>query len=967
MNPALHTELDRLKERQAHLLQAVDLLGTRIDALEQRLAEEARMEGPKPVGPEAGPSAAAGRVPGVNAPMTVPPVLNTVAATPPEGRNIQPLIAQSQPATFKPQSAIPSSAMRPPVTFTPLVPPPVAAPALSKPSESFELRLGTYWLVRIGIVAMLTALVFFGTYAYQNFIGQLGPVGKVSLLYLASGALLGCGAWWQRRAAKESLRNYAQVLFAGGLAAVYFTTYAAHHFPNLQIIASATLDGALLLGWTGYMAWTADRKKSEVLAVFAVGLAYYSSVITHAGHFTLYSNLVLTTAVLFFLVRNRWAMLSFGSLVATYASYGFWRFHGDGGWQWAGPEAGLWTGVCFLAAYWLIFTAAVFLSRHEQFAGVNRASFATLNNGAFFALFLLTMWQVHSGGFWRFCLGYGAVLSGASVLARLRLREEPLAANTYLTQGLLLVTVGFIAKFSGLHLALVLALESAALWMAGTFNRNLILRTSACVSAALATLWVIDGMEPQSASGAWLGAGVGGLLAWNGFWSHARGQSVSPRLMRTAPTYFSLLALIVWSFALWQNVVVEVRPVAFAVLAVVLSCGLQRARLREFSLLAQLLLPVGALDFVVRQPLGGGSAAWWSLVGVAGPALVLVHWWQRQTRIECPRPLRMTGQLGFSLMLVMLIGSWLEPRLNARDWVLVGSGLGLAMTGYGAATRNGALAAVAQSFAAVGTGVWLIHAGPEQVTWLTGLVPLATLAVLGRGGKIWAAAQPEGHPVADWVRQMAVMYGRGAMGLVVWWLFAYVPERQLAASLAAAGAVAFGWAGGRNRREWLGFSAVLNACSLAVLGHALVVGHAVYLPDALAIGAWMVEQQVARRQAERYALPAAVHTFVILAAGTSLWWLATQWVMQGFSGFYLTASWSVFAFLLLALGVARRERLYRWLGLGIVGAAVGRVVIFDVWRLETLYRILSFFALGLVLLVLGFIYNKYQERIRQWL
>ena len=41
--------------------------------------------------------------------------------------------------------------------------------------------------------------------------------------------------------------------------------------------------------------------------------------------------------------------------------------------------------------------------------------------------------------------------------------------------------------------------------------------------------------------------------------------------------------------------------------------------------------------------------------------------------------------------------------------------------------------------------------------------------------------------------------------------------------------------------------------------------------------------------------------------------------------------------------------------------------LFDVWKLETLYRILSFMALGIVLLVLGFIYNKYQEKIKEWL
>ena len=101
----------------------------------------------------------------------------------------------------------------------------------------------------------------------------------------------------------------------------------------------------------------------------------------------------------------------------------------------------------------------------------------------------------------------------------------------------------------------------------------------------------------------------------------------------------------------------------------------------------------------------------------------------------------------------------------------------------------------------------------------------------------------------------------------------------------------------------------------------------------------------------------------------ALWALVSRWVIErGFTGcFYLTASWSLFAFAIIAAGALLRERIYRWLGLGVLGAAVGRVVILDVWRLETIYRIVSLFVLSLVLLTLGFIYNKYQERLRQWL
>jgi len=89
--------------------------------------------------------------------------------------------------------------------------------------------------------------------------------------------------------------------------------------------------------------------------------------------------------------------------------------------------------------------------------------------------------------------------------------------------------------------------------------------------------------------------------------------------------------------------------------------------------------------------------------------------------------------------------------------------------------------------------------------------------------------------------------------------------------------------------------------------------------------------------------------------------------MESASGFYLTASWSLLALGLFGVGLLLRERMYRWVGLGVLALALGRVVFFDVWKLQTVYQVLSFMALGIVLLVLGFIYSKYQEKIREWL
>ena len=465
---------------------------------------------------------------------------------------------------------------------------------------SFEMRLGTYWLVRIGIVMVLTALVFFGNLAYQNFISKLGPGGKVALLYVASAALLVAGGWWQRKAAKESLKNYAQVLFAGGLAAVYFTTYAAYYNDHLKIIQDRTLDGVLLLAWAGFMVWVADRKKSEVLALFAVGLAYYTSIITRVGYFTLYSNLVLTVAAVFFLVRNRWAALSLASLVATYAAYAFWRFFNGSEWHWASPEEGLWTGTCFLISYWLVFTAAVFLSKDRSLPGENRAGFLTLNNGAFFAGLRADDAASADRGLLEVLpdLRLGAARAGRSWRGAF-LAAEPLAKNTYLTQGLLLVTVGFITKYSGLQLALILATESVILLIAGQQRKNLVLLVGRLhrrgAGGGLGHGRHEAVRPPGALAGPWAGRADAGQHgpgpSRNG---RRRARPPCARSRATSPCSRSLIGLV----AVWDNTTRRNFPLVLAVAAVPLTLSIYVLRVREFTLLSQGYLVLAQVGWV---------------------------------------------------------------------------------------------------------------------------------------------------------------------------------------------------------------------------------------------------------------------------------------------------------------------------------------------------------------------------------
>ena len=879
---------------------------------------------------------------------------------------------------LEPQS--PLGTATPPVISSPpfIAPEPVAETAqVSGPGEpvtppplpekaSFEMRLGTFWLVRIGIVMLLTSLAFFANYAYHHIIGKLGPAGKISLLYLASGLLLGACAWWQRRTVKESLKNYAQVLFAGGLAVVYFTTYAAHHIPPLRVIESALLDGTLLLAWAGVIMWIADRRKSEVMALFAVGLAFYSSVITRVGEFTLYSNLILTVAAVFFLVRNRWAGLSFTSLATSYAGYAFWRFLHDDGWRWATPDENLRLGALFLASYWLVFTAATFLSKSEKLSGPGRAAFLTLNNGAFFTLFLLTMLQVHTGGFWKFSLGYGTALLVLAVLAQKFLSAEPFAKNSYLTQGLLLVTLGLISKFSGLQLSLVLGAESVVLFVLGSQRSSLILKCFAYAAALLATGWCVAGLKHFDSQGLWTGAGLGALLAFNAFWAHRLDAGQSQQPLRAGPSFFTVLAFASWLAATWFNTTEANLPLALAAEAIVLTFSIYLLRVREIALLGQMFLVFAQFSwlfhFLTITP------PWWNPLAIIAVTVGLSHWWQHQKILAISRETFIFYSTLFALAAVAVAIIWLHPLVSAPVWLALASLLAVAVTIYGVALRAWPLAICGQIFLVAGAGEFFRQLIQEKPEWYFPLAPVAALVILSFATAGWFARKPESKAeVREPLLQTALAYRWIALAMSLLWIWQYVPERERVWTFMLAAVAVFALAIWRRNREALAATAVYAVASLATLWIRDDLAMDIYWPNLIALLALFALQQILRRTPADFALDDKIHGAIVFIAGVSLWRFVSCWTAMFTGGFFITMVWAGFAVLVFAAGIILRERFHRWLGLGVLAAAVGRVVLVDVWKQETIYRVLTFMALGVALLVIGFIYNKYQEKIRQWL
>ncbi len=1154
-------ELAYLKAQQARLEQELGLVAVRLSRLERRL-NNARVEAPQ-TAQTAEISHAAKTV---ELPPTTPPVVKEEQVQEQKIPGLEELLAVAQaPAPTRTNSQVPPVISQVQVSTTEMTPmtqgPPAAAPTAAEPiattaseprlpagraEKSLELRLGTYWAPRVGIVVLLTGLVFIGNLAYQ----RLGALGKVLLLYAASGVLLGAGTWWHRTA-KETLKNYAQVLFAGGLAALYFTTYGAHHLESLRVIESTFLDGVLLLGCAGFMVWTADRWRSEILAMFGVGLAYYTCVMTRVGYFTLYSNLLLALAAIIFLVRNRWVTLSFGSLIATYTAYGFWRFFNGTNWHWASQSEGLWSGTYFLFSYWAVFTAGVFLSREEKFAGENRATFLTLNNGAMFAMFVLTMLQVSTGGFWKFCLVYGVVLLALSEAANRLLAGEPLARNFYLSEGLLLVTVGFISKFTGLQLALILAAESVLVLLMAYQRRSLVLHVGAYAAAALGVGWGIDGMRQFNAAGWYLGCGLGALMLvntliankgslvadrfrlrpqvayfvvlaltawWVTTWNQAarehfplvlaaegalfalsiyllgilelsffglvylliaqvawavismqpgttpiwwdpplmlliamgiawwwQQQRISPLRERTddpwpalnhipvggknlvllasawlaaqlagggavlagpptqpqqfylpifigalalgdalfyargrnptaklslalQPTYSTALALSIWLAVTWHHTERANFPLVLAGEGLLLTLSVYLLRVGEIPLLSQAYLVLAQLAWVLIWLEGSQPIPWWNPLLLLALTLFLSHWWQKQKALVLTASAVKFWQGMYALALVAVLYFWLGKIVTPSRWLAVTSLLAVGLTAYAVVTRAWLLGACAQLFNLASVVQFVFQLSQGQPSWELALAPLASLGILSWGTERWFQQRPNADAsVREPLLNISLLYRWVALAMSIAWVWEYIPERDRVWTLSALGLAAFLFAGWKRNREALLFVVVFTALALGLFWWPKPERQAVYWPDLVAILVLLAEEHAAKRLPDRYGLDARVHGAVIVIGALSVWLFCTRWIMEIASGFYLTASWSLLALAFFTCGIVVRDRVYRWLGLGLLACALGRIVIFDVWKLETLYRILSFMALGIVLLVLGFVYSKYQEKIKEWL
>lgn len=233
---------------------------------------------------------------------------------------VAPTTAAAEPPPLAPEAEMPP----PPLTADASSPPLEAGleagapPPLPAPAPGLEERLGTRWVVWIGGLALALGGFFMVRYSIEA--GLLGPGVRVFLGGLFAAVLLGAGEWTRRKESISSIAampiaNIPAILTAAGTAVAFATIYAAYALYGFLVPATAFV----LLGIVAMCTLAAALLHGPALAGLGVVGAFVTPVLVSSDKpdfWALYIYLAVVTAASFGLARIRlWRWLAVTTIV----------------------------------------------------------------------------------------------------------------------------------------------------------------------------------------------------------------------------------------------------------------------------------------------------------------------------------------------------------------------------------------------------------------------------------------------------------------------------------------------------------------------------------------------------------------------------------------------------------------------------------------------------------------------------
>jgi len=833
-------------------------------------------------------------------------------------------------------AARPSAAPVPPSVPPPAAPPRVpVAEAPRPPKKPFRLEevIGLKLFAWVGVIAILAGAGLFIQYAYEQ--GWFGrhPWIRVVIPIVFGLGLLTAGEIFQRKA----YRTLARVCTGGGVAALYwaaFTAWARFEQP----LISEPIAWAFMAVITVAAILLSVRYASLTIALFSlVGGLVAPVLISPArdpGHTLFLYMLGVNAGVLALAYWKKWRVLNVLALVGTIANLSFWLTKH----YWHGETAveKLPFIVAYLTTFWFVYFLLGIVYHLLGRRDPSRLDLpVTMINIVWYFSILYALLRAD----YHYWLGPAAAVLGAVYLAQgLAIRRwAPKDARLVLlqvAQALGLLTLAIPIQLEGIWIPMAWAAEATILvWLGCRLKDWKVRAVGLMVHAAsiVALVWFADeawntkGMLVLNARTATFAA-VGLALALSA-WFHRRlerrpaVETVFMTIAAGAAHAILMILVLVETHRWFTDAEAALRPtdadwwvrcehlrwIRDAVSAILLAgygcvaVGLVAMLRRAFHHAMALVAFVAA--FVVLAS---------SLEHM--PELKFVAGWNEVGAVFAG----VAGWLALAAILAhYATGKMCSDRPMAVVYELLALGvvLGLYMTEVGRSADQ--MSTLGESlpesswFSLVAAG-FAVYAGLllARGLWIRSLAHrVAGLTCVGVAGLIFFGVATEMRTIYDTV----LWQPRGVAMLL------------LVASLGI-GILAYGRRLPKASRERLVVGSIL-----AVLVHLVV------------LGCFTLEaQDFWEVRAERWFPGAEMDA-----------WYARQAT--------LSVGYALYAFALLAVGIVRRRALLRWLALGILVGTIAKVFVYDLSKVEAIWRILSFLGLGLLLLAGSLLYHKYRR------